>query len=93
MLPDDLNADSAEELAVGGFHELKFRETFFQIVGGQLPGIPKRLEVLKVVGGGAANAKMGRTHRPFITISPGSWQLESKRRCIGHLLFPKIVSL
>lgn len=75
MLPHDLNADGAEKLAVGGFHELKFREAFFQVVGGQMPGVPKRLEALKIVGGGAADTQVGRTHRPFITISPASWQL------------------
>ena len=59
VLPDDLNANGAQQFAVGGFNHLKFRQPFFQFVGGQKHGPPERLETLPVVRGRAPDAELG----------------------------------
>ncbi len=59
VLPDDLNPDGAEQLAVGRFDHLKLSQAFLQVIGGQKHGPPERLETFPVVGGRASDAELG----------------------------------
>jgi hypothetical protein len=70
MLANDLNANRADDLSIGSFNHLKFGQPLFQFVRRQPHGFPKRPQTLKIVRGGAANTKMGRTHRRSYTIFP-----------------------
>ena len=57
MLANDLNANRADDLSIGGFNHLKFGQPLFQIARRQAHGIPKRSQALDIVRGGAANAE------------------------------------
>jgi hypothetical protein len=59
VLPNDLNPDGAEQLAVGGFDHLKFSQARLQFIGGQKHGPPERFETFPVVGGRPPDAEVG----------------------------------
>jgi hypothetical protein len=58
MLPDNLHANGAQKFAVGGFHNLKFNQTFSQLIGGQAHERPQCFEVLKILCGRTADMKL-----------------------------------
>jgi hypothetical protein len=62
VLADDLNANRADDLPVGGFNHLEFGQPLFQFIRRQAHGIPKQPEALKIVRCGAANANGWRIH-------------------------------
>ena len=81
MLADDLNANRADDLSIGRFNHLKFGQPLFQSIRRQPHGFPKRPQTLKIVRGGAANSKMGRTHAGS---QIGPTMTESQNRCKNY---------
>ncbi len=62
MLADDLQPDRADDLSLAGLHHLEFRQPFFQFFRRQMHGSPQLSQAWKIVGRGAADAEIGRTH-------------------------------
>ena len=93
VLADDLNANRADDLSVGSFNHLKFGQSFFQFTRREAHGIPERLQTAKIVRCGAANAKIGRTHRRFYTKSAGFIATGAGKRVLGWLGLTPLVNL
>jgi len=84
VLADDLNANLRRRFVRRRLQSPEIRQPLFQSVRRQPHGFQSDFQALKIVRGGAANTKIGRTHHRLYTNSPHLLQLEQvkKRRLV-----------